>query len=255
MLVAPFFLSLITAFHISPGLHKGSSSYRRSLQPSKENIQHFKTWNLFIFCIFVRLFCPSGSGSAFSQCVPGSGSSGPKSMRIRIRIWFQIYIFFNPDPDLVPGFWWSKTIIVQLKKGYFSKFETFFFFHFCGSFCLQDPNPWKMVTYPYLINFTLTLLGLQYRRVPNSAAPPPVRAHTWGPLTKTCLLTVFPKNKSLGRRLDFQAYLSPSRGQCVLCGGGGERGDNFTAARYLHIYCQLSRDKTVQKSPHKINNK
>ncbi len=33
------------------GLHKGRSSYRRSLQPSKENIQHFKT-------IFVGNFCP-----------------------------------------------------------------------------------------------------------------------------------------------------------------------------------------------------
>jgi len=27
----------------SLGLHKGRLSYRRSLQPSKENIQHFKT--------------------------------------------------------------------------------------------------------------------------------------------------------------------------------------------------------------------
>ncbi len=29
-----------------PGLHKGRPSYRRSLQPSKENIQYFKKWNL-----------------------------------------------------------------------------------------------------------------------------------------------------------------------------------------------------------------
>jgi hypothetical protein len=37
-----FFLSKI-AIYLSLGLHKGLPSYRRSLHPSKENIQHFKT--------------------------------------------------------------------------------------------------------------------------------------------------------------------------------------------------------------------
>jgi hypothetical protein len=32
-----------TTIYLSLGLHKGFPSYRRSLQPSKENIQHFKT--------------------------------------------------------------------------------------------------------------------------------------------------------------------------------------------------------------------
>jgi hypothetical protein len=31
------------AIYLSLGLHKEHPSYRRSLQPSKENIQHFKT--------------------------------------------------------------------------------------------------------------------------------------------------------------------------------------------------------------------
>jgi hypothetical protein len=31
------------AIYLSIGLHKGGPSYRRSLQPSKEKIQHFKT--------------------------------------------------------------------------------------------------------------------------------------------------------------------------------------------------------------------
>ncbi len=39
-----FFWSKI-AIYLSLGLHKGHPSYRRSLLPSKENIQHFKTWN------------------------------------------------------------------------------------------------------------------------------------------------------------------------------------------------------------------
>ncbi len=46
-------------FYLSLGLHKGRPSYRRSIQPSKENIQHFKTWNFFTF------FYLSGSGSGF----------------------------------------------------------------------------------------------------------------------------------------------------------------------------------------------
>jgi hypothetical protein len=40
-----FFWSKI-AIYLSIGLHKGRPSYRRSLQSSKENIQHFKTWNI-----------------------------------------------------------------------------------------------------------------------------------------------------------------------------------------------------------------
>jgi hypothetical protein len=36
-----FFLSK-TTIYLSLGLHKGHPSYRRGLQPSKENIQHLK---------------------------------------------------------------------------------------------------------------------------------------------------------------------------------------------------------------------
>ncbi len=35
-----------TTIYLSLGLHKGRPSHRRSLQLSKENIQHFKTWSL-----------------------------------------------------------------------------------------------------------------------------------------------------------------------------------------------------------------
>jgi hypothetical protein len=37
------FLSSKIAIYLFQGLQKGRPSYRRSLQPSKENIQHFKT--------------------------------------------------------------------------------------------------------------------------------------------------------------------------------------------------------------------
>ncbi len=65
----------------------GRPSYRRSLHPSKENIQHFKTW---IFFTFVVQFGPPGSGSVFPMririqptkmnadpCGSGSGSATP----------------------------------------------------------------------------------------------------------------------------------------------------------------------------------
>jgi hypothetical protein len=37
------FLKSTLAIYLSLGLHKGRPSYRRSLHPSKKNIQHFKT--------------------------------------------------------------------------------------------------------------------------------------------------------------------------------------------------------------------
>ncbi len=47
------FVGSKSAIYLSLGLHKGRLSYRRSLQPSKENIQHFRTWNFLICSIFV----------------------------------------------------------------------------------------------------------------------------------------------------------------------------------------------------------
>ncbi len=59
-----FFWSKITIY-LSLDLHKGRPSYRRSLRPSKEDIQHFKRWNLLTFYF--------------------SGSLLPSGIRIRIR--------------------------------------------------------------------------------------------------------------------------------------------------------------------------
>jgi hypothetical protein len=52
-LVKFLFLTNI-AIYLSLGL-QGRSSYRRSLQPSKENIQHFKKRNLSTFFYFIRI--------------------------------------------------------------------------------------------------------------------------------------------------------------------------------------------------------
>ncbi len=40
------------------GLHKGRPSHKRTLQLSKRNIQHFKTWNFLIFFYFCGSFMP-----------------------------------------------------------------------------------------------------------------------------------------------------------------------------------------------------
>ncbi len=53
MYLSKFLWSKI-AIYFSLGLYKGRPSYRRSLQLSKENIQHLKTWNFFTFSYFCR---------------------------------------------------------------------------------------------------------------------------------------------------------------------------------------------------------
>ncbi len=45
-----------TDIYLSLGLHKGRPDYRRSLLPSKENIQYFKTWNFSFFSPIYRMW-------------------------------------------------------------------------------------------------------------------------------------------------------------------------------------------------------
>ncbi len=57
-----FFWSKI-AIYLSLGLHKGRPSYRRSLQPSKENIQHINLFNFFLFLwVKIKVHAPSVYG-------------------------------------------------------------------------------------------------------------------------------------------------------------------------------------------------
>ncbi len=52
------------AIQFSLGLHKGRPSYRRSLERSIESIQHFKTWNFFIFLFLWVIFALLNSDPA-----------------------------------------------------------------------------------------------------------------------------------------------------------------------------------------------
>ncbi len=74
-----FFWSKI-ANYLSLGLHQVRPCYRRSLQPSKENIQNFKKWNfinffLFVWVIFALLDPDLDSESGSTDLIEtGSGS-------------------------------------------------------------------------------------------------------------------------------------------------------------------------------------
>ncbi len=81
---------------LSLGLHNGRPSYRRSLQPSKDNIQHFKTWYFSIFQIFGGHFCPFGSWSGFR-------------IRIHWPDWIRIRnTAFLKDPISAPELSWKR---------------------------------------------------------------------------------------------------------------------------------------------------
>jgi hypothetical protein len=58
-----------TTIYLSLGLHKERPSYRRSLQLSKETIQHFKTWTKKFFSTFGS-FCPPGYGYGSGFRIP-----------------------------------------------------------------------------------------------------------------------------------------------------------------------------------------
>jgi|688.fasta_scaffold659005_1 hypothetical protein len=66
-------------FFLSLDLHEGRPSYRRRIQPSKqENIQLLKTWNFFTFLIFMGLFALLDSDTSNqNQCGSASRSTTP----------------------------------------------------------------------------------------------------------------------------------------------------------------------------------
>ncbi len=75
------------AIYLCLGLYEGRPSYRRSLNPSIENILHFKPRNFFTFSIMVGNFFPRGSGFHNPKREPDPADRNLcESMRIRIHI-------------------------------------------------------------------------------------------------------------------------------------------------------------------------
>ncbi len=64
-----------TTIYLSPVLHKERPSYRRSLQLSKEAIQHFKTWTEKKNSTFVANFCTPGSGSGSTDPIESESAT------------------------------------------------------------------------------------------------------------------------------------------------------------------------------------
>ncbi len=77
-------------FTLSLGLHKERPSYWRSLQLSKEAIQHFKTWNFLIFFYFCGSFLPSWIRIHWPYWIriqSGSGSATLTTATIMVPYW------------------------------------------------------------------------------------------------------------------------------------------------------------------------
>ncbi len=79
-----FFFKSKTAIYLSLDLHKVCPSYRRSLQLSKEAIQHFKTWTFTTFFLHCGSFLPSWIRIQILNPDPQTRLS-PDPIRIRIR--------------------------------------------------------------------------------------------------------------------------------------------------------------------------
>jgi hypothetical protein len=77
---------------IPRGLHKGRASYRRSLQPSKENSQHFRKISLLTDSYFSGSFFPPGSRS---RDPIESGSSPDPDTDPDPQHWFKLQVQRN----------------------------------------------------------------------------------------------------------------------------------------------------------------
>ncbi len=92
------------AFQVNPGFWrkkiKGSPSYRRSLQPSKENIQYFKKWNLEIF-LFVWVIFALWIRIRTANPDPDTGSRDTIESKS------------NPDPD--PKHCFSDKVFMEFR--------------------------------------------------------------------------------------------------------------------------------------------
>ncbi len=120
-----FFLFLFwsnIAIYLFLGLYKGRPSYKRGLQSSKKNIQHFKRWNLWTIFYFSGSFLPSW----IRIRIGGNANSDPDPETP-----------LSPDPDTDPD---THT------TAHFSEWQ----------FCLKCSAQWNAQTvhWPYSKTFT-----------------------------------------------------------------------------------------------------
>jgi len=113
------------------GTSAGRTSYRRSLQPSKDNIQHFKTQKFFTFSIFVGLFSllvpdlDPHSNCEFRSNSSNSNGSQDAVLEIRdIFVWIRIPGSAPLTNRSVSELWiwllFSWILILRLQKKFLS---------------------------------------------------------------------------------------------------------------------------------------
>ncbi len=181
-----------TTIYLSRGLYKGHPSYRRSLQLSKENIQHFKTWNFLIFFYFCGSLAllnldpdpdsEYGSVSGSTDLIDTGSNTDPD-----LKPWptvpdFAIYghpkksaSFGKARCCTVPvhGAWWSsyQSWNFKFKIGFFrtkcGSHITFFalisFSNYCSSryrHCILKPKV-TCLYWPWLVHITREVLYLR----------------------------------------------------------------------------------------------
>ncbi len=79
--------------HFSLASTKGHPRHRRSFQSSKEHIQHFKTWNSFIFFSYCWWFLPSWTWIRIQPTNINADSCGSESTTLRKTLQVLFCIF------------------------------------------------------------------------------------------------------------------------------------------------------------------
>ncbi len=104
------------AIYLSLGLHKERPRYRRSIQHSKENILHFKTWKFCTFFLFLWIIFALLDPDPIQQL---------KLMRIRIRNseTFDNGVIFDIEgkrtPSIVSKLFSKRSEHIRRNKNYF----------------------------------------------------------------------------------------------------------------------------------------
>ncbi len=100
-----FFFWSKTAIYLSLGLHKVCPSYRRSLQLTKEAIQHFKTWTFKIIFYFCGSFLPSWIRirNHWPDWIRIQSGSGSETLLTRVQ---PIWLFFRKWR--IQTLWWVQ---------------------------------------------------------------------------------------------------------------------------------------------------
>ncbi len=101
-----FFFGSKTAIYLSLGLHKVYPSYRRSLQLSKEAIQHFKTWTFTNFFLLLWVIFSLLNPDPDSEYGSGFGSTDPIEYGSNT----------DPDPDPQPWMWLTQSKAFSMSK-------------------------------------------------------------------------------------------------------------------------------------------